>query len=640
MSFLTIRIAVGNIIDLENILSKLVNFGYSRNSGVCEQGEFDLKGGCLEVFPIGFNMPVRIELTFDDRIESIKNFNLFTKKLVSSLNSITILPVKKLRPVKIKADFKFGDSDQGPLKDFSDLEAGNYVVHDEFGIGIYRGIEKIEVKKKKIDHLVVEYAQNERLYVPWDRLDLVHKYIGFEGGPFKLYKLGSKMWERVKSETKKGVDNLAVELLYIQSARESKEGFSFSKDTDWQGEFEASFKFDETKDQLKSLLEVKQDIESKKPMDRLLCGDVGYGKTEVAMRAAFKVVMDNKQVAILVPTTILALQHYNTFKERIAEFPINVEMLSRFKTKKEQGKIIEGLKKGMVDIVIGSLRLLSSDIGFKDLGLIIIDEEQRFGVEHKEKLKRFRLLVDVLTLTATPIPRTLYMSLMGVKDISIINTPPENRVPVNTYVGEFNVSLVKKSIKKEISRGGQVYFVHNEVNSIDKIKDRLHEIVPSAKIEVAHGQMPEKILQQLMIDFINKRFDILLCTTIIESGIDLPNVNTIIVNNAYAYGLSDLYQLRGRVGRFDREAFAYFLVPKSMVLTSDVRKRLEAIEKYTELGAGFKIAMADLQIRGAGNILGKEQHGYITAVGFDLYLRFLRESIEHHGTLFKKLYAA
>jgi len=355
------------------------------------------------------------------------------------------------------------------------------------------------------------------------------------------------------------------------------------------------------------------------------------------MRAAFKAIMDNKQVAILVPTTILALQHYNTFRERVRNYPIRVEMLSRFRTKYQQDEIIRELKAGSVDIIIGTHRLLSEDIGFRDLGLVIIDEEQRFGVEHKERLKKIRLLVDVLTLTATPIPRTLYMSLMGIKDISIINTPPEDRLPVYTYVGEFDQTLIKEAVKKELSRNGQVYFVHNEIDSIEKMKNKLEELIPFARIGVAHGRTSEKYLESLMIDFINKKFDILLCTTIIESGIDIPNVNTLIVNNAYAYGLSDLYQLRGRIGRFNRKAFAYFLFPKSLVLTSDIKKRLNAIERYTELGAGFKVAMADLQIRGAGNILGREQHGYIQTIGFDLYLRLLRESIERYRRFFKKV---
>lgn len=639
MSFLVIKLAIGYSIDIESLLSRLVNFGYSRIEPVSEQGEFNLKGGQLEIFPIGFQFPVRVEFTFEDRIESMRSFNIFSKKFVANFNSLTVLPFKSARPVRIKPDVILTEY-KSLLKDFSDLEFGDYIVHDELGIGIYRGIEKINIKKKLQDHLVIEYAEGEKLYVPWDRLELVHKYIGFEGVPPKLCKLGSKMWRRIKLETKKGIDSLALELLQMQASREALEGFSFSSDTDWQKEFEKTFEFKETPDQLKATEEVKRDMESKRPMDRLLCGDVGYGKTEVAMRAAFKAVMDNKQVAILVPTTVLALQHYNTFRERLKDFPVKVEMLSRFRSEGEQIDIVKGLRAGSIDVIIGTHRLLSEDIGFKDLGLVVIDEEQRFGVAHKERLKKFRLLVDVLTLTATPIPRTLYMSLMGVKDISIINTPPENRLPVYTYIGELDDDLIKEAIKKELSRDGQAFFVHNEIESIEKMRKKLEELIPFAKIAIAHGQIPERALASLMIGFINKKFQILLCTTIIESGIDIPNVNTLIVNNTHAYGLSDLYQLRGRVGRFDRRAFAYFFYPKSMVLTKDVKKRLNAIERYTELGAGFRIAMADLEIRGAGNILGKEQHGYIQAVGFDLYLRLLRESVEKHGNFLKKRYAA
>ncbi len=639
MSFLALKITAGKILDLENLLSKLVSFGYSRIDPVSEQGEFNLKGGQLEIYPCGFQSPVRVELTFNNKIETIKSFDLFTKCFVSNFTSITILMLKGARPVSIKGNNALPEH-KSRLRDFSDLEVGNYIVHDKFGIGIYRGIDKIKIADKLIDHLVIEYAKSQKLYVPWDKLYVVHKYIGFEGAPPKLYKLGSNAWQKVKSEAKKGIDCIALELLQMQAARETLEGFSFSIDTDWQREFEDLFEFKETPDQIRATEEVKSAMESKVPMDMLLCGDVGYGKTEVAMRAAFKAVMDNKQVAILVPTTILALQHYNTFRERVRNFPVRVGMLSRFKTKQEQADIIKALKAGAVDIIIGTHRLLSDDIDFKDLGIVIIDEEQKFGVEHKEKLKRIRLLVDVLTLTATPIPRTMYMSLMGVKDISMINSPPEDRLPVYTHVGEFDEALIGEVVKRELSRQGQVYFVHNEINSIGRMKTRLEALLPHAKICIAHGRMSGRSLESLMIDFVNKRFDILLCTTIIESGIDIPNVNTIIVNNAYAYGLSDMYQLRGRVGRFNRKAFAYFLVPKSMVLTSDIRKRLDTIEKHTELGAGFKVAMADLEIRGAGNILGKEQHGYITTVGFDLYLRLLRESIEKHGKSFKKSDAA
>ncbi|MDD5618813.1 MAG: helicase-related protein, partial [Candidatus Omnitrophica bacterium] len=419
-----------------------------------------------------------------------------------------------------------------------------------------------------------------------------------------------------------------MDLLEMQAKRQTLTGFRFSKDVDWQKDFENTFEFTETEDQERAMKEVKSDMESSRPMDRLLCGDVGYGKTEVAMRACFKAAMDNKQVAFLVPTTILAEQHYQNFMRRLKDFPVNVAMLSRFKTKAEQKKIIEDLGKGKVDIIIGTHRLLSDDIVFKNLGLIIIDEEQKFGVRAKEKLKKIRLLVDVLTLTATPIPRTLYMSLMGAKDISVINTPPQNRIPIETHVEEFNKDLIKSALEKEISRKGQVYFIHNRVEDIEEVKDLVKGLSPTeSRINFAHGQMPAKILENIMLSFLKGDIDILVSTNIIESGIDVPNANTMIVNNADNFGLSDLHQLRGRVGRFNRKAYAYFLMPKNKSVNQDARKRLEAIEKYSDLGSGFKIAMEDLEIRGAGNLLGVEQHGYIMAIGFDLYCRLIRQVI-------------
>ncbi|MDP2830885.1 MAG: helicase-related protein, partial [Candidatus Omnitrophota bacterium] len=451
----------------------------------------------------------------------------------------------------------------------------------------------------------------------------------------KLYRLGNKEWQRVKARARKGIAKLAWELLGLQAVRLASIGFKFSADTEWQADFEKTFPYLETPDQIKTTTEVKLDMESSKPMDRLLCGDVGYGKTEVAMRAAFKAVMDNKQVAYLVPTTILAEQHYQNFNARLANFPVNVQMLSRFKTKRQQDEIIKNLHQGMVDIVIGTHRLLSPDVRFKDLGLVIVDEEQRFGVKAKEQLKKLKNTIDILVLTATPIPRTLYMSLMGAKDFSVINTSPQNRLPIKTVVVEYDADLVTQAIKRELARQGQVFFLHNRILDLEKIKDKLARNLPvGARIRIAHGQMPAKLLEQIMSDFIAGKIDILVSTTIIESGIDIPNANTIIVNNAQMFGLSDLHQLRGRVGRFNRAAYAYFMVPGNQraVLEIDAKKRLQAIQEHSDLGAGFNIAMEDLEIRGAGNLLGQEQHGFITAVGFDLYCRLLKEAI----TNFKK----
>jgi transcription-repair coupling factor (superfamily II helicase) len=501
-------------------------------------------------------------------------------------------------------------------------------VHIKHGIGRYLGIEKIKVKNEQRDHLVIQYANNDMLYVPVEKAHLVQKYISFEGRPPRLYRLGSGEWQRIKERARKGLVKIAMDLLEIQAKRQTLSGFRFSKDSDWQKDFEKTFEFKETPDQDKATQEVKADMESSKPMDRLLCGDVGYGKTEVAMRACFKAAMDNKQVAFLVPTTILAEQHYHNFLKRIKDFPVNVSMLSRFKTKAEQKNIIKELEEGKIDIIIGTHRLLSEDIKFKRLGLVIIDEEQKFGVRAKEKLKKIRLSVDVLTLTATPIPRTLYMSLMAAKDISVINTPPQNRIPIETHVQEFSRDLIKSAIEKEVSRRGQVYFIHNKVQDIEEVASLVRQLSPTdSKVNFAHGQMPPKILENIMLSFLKGDIDIIVSTNIIESGIDVPNANTIIINNADSFGLSDLHQLRGRVGRFDRKAYAFFLIPRDKPVNQDARKRLEAIEKYSELGAGFKIAMEDLEIRGAGNLLGLEQHGYIMSVGFDLYCRLIRQVV-------------
>jgi len=464
-------------------------------------------------------------------------------------------------------------------------------------------------------------------------MHLVQKYLAFASRRPKLHTLGGKEWPRIKERTRKGIQKLAWELLSLEAMRQSTEGFKYSSDTAWQREFEAAFAYTQTPDQEKASQDVKQDMESIRPMDRLLCGDVGYGKTEVAMRAAFKALMDNKQVGYLVPTTILAEQHYQNFSDRLKGFPINIQMLSRFKTKAEQEKIVRGITEGGVDIVIGTHRLLSEDVKFKDLGLVIIDEEQRFGVRAKEKLKAFRLSCDVLTLTATPIPRTLYMSLMGAKDLSVINTPPQNRLPIKTFVVEYDQDLIRQAIMRELGRKGQVYFVHNRIHDIEKVKEKISKLLPvDTRIAIGHGQMPANVLEKVMLDFLKAKIDVLVSTMIIESGIDIPNVNTIIVNDAHRFGLSDLHQLRGRVGRFDRPAYAYYMVSRKEILDADAKKRLEAIQEYTELGAGFKIAMEDLEIRGAGNLLGIQQHGFIAAVGFDLYCRLLREAI---GT-FKK----
>jgi len=514
------------------------------------------------------------------------------------------------------------------INDYADLTVGNYVVHVNHGIGQYLGVKTLEIGGVHKDYLVVKYSGEDRLYVPVDQVELLQRYIGVEDRPPRLNRLGGNEWNRAKKRVKNSVRELAEGLLELYAKREAIEGYRFSPDTVWQEEFEDSFAYEETVDQDRAVAEVKKDMESPRPMDRLLCGDVGFGKTEVAIRATFKAVMDSKQVAVLVPTTILAQQHERTFSERFASYPIKVAVLSRFESAARQRKTLENLRSGAIDVVIGTHRLLSKDIRFKDLGLIIVDEEQRFGVAQKERLKRLRETVDVLTMTATPIPRTLHMSLVGVRDMSVIETPPKDRYPIRTYVVEYDDDVVRQAIIRELARDGQVYFVYNRVQGIDRIAGRLRSLVPEARIGVAHGQMDESKLENVMLQFLQGELDVLLCTTIIETGMDISNVNTLIVYDADRMGLAQLYQLRGRVGRSNRVAYSYFCYRKDKVLTEEAEKRLQAIKEFTELGSGFKIAMRDLEIRGAGNILGPEQHGFIASVGFQLYCKLLDESIK------------
>ena len=624
MLFRSLKLYLNQELNLEVFLAVLVDYGYSRQSQVSAEGDFSCRGAVIDIFPVSFELPVRIELD-NEKVFSIKAFDPANGQGLWQHNIVIILPFKKYTNTRgpvFREEF--------PLNSFLDLHVGDFVVHSQHGIGRFQGIEKIKLAGSAKDHLVIEYDRNEKLYVPINAMHLVQKYIAFHTRKPKLYRLGNKEWLRIKERTRKGIQKLAWELLSLQAIRLASEGFKFSADTQWQMDFEKTFPYLETPDQIKATAEVKFDMQSFKPMDRLLCGDVGYGKTEVALRAAFKAVMDNKQVAYLVPTTILAEQHYKNFTARLKNFPINVEMLSRFKTKAQADEIIKALLQGNVDIVIGTHRLLSPDVRFKDLGLVIVDEEQRFGVKAKEQLKKLKNNIDFLVLTATPIPRTLYMSLMGAKDFSVINTPPQNRLPIKTVVVEYDADLVTQAIKRELARQGQVFFLHNRILDLEKIKEKITRNLPSGvRIAIAHGQMPAKLLEQIMSDFISGDIDILVSTMIIESGIDIPNANTIIVNNAQMFGLSDLHQLRGRVGRFNRAAYAYFMIPSNQrtVLENDAKKRLQAIQSNSDLGAGFNIAMEDLEIRGAGNLLGQEQHGFITAVGFDLYCRLLKEAI-------------
>ncbi|EHS05572.1 transcription-repair coupling factor [Staphylococcus lugdunensis] len=513
------------------------------------------------------------------------------------------------------------------IKSYQDLKVGDYVVHVHHGVGRYLGVETLEVGDVHRDYIKLQYKGTDQLFVPVDQMDQVQKYVASEDKSPKLNKLGGSEWKKTKAKVQQSVEDIAEELIALYKEREMSVGYQFGEDTAEQQAFELDFPYELTPDQAKSIEEIKADMELQKPMDRLLCGDVGYGKTEVAIRAAFKAVMEGKQVAFLVPTTILAQQHYETLIERMQDFPVEIQLVSRFRTAKEVRKTKEGLKSGYVDIVVGTHKLLSKDIRYKDLGLLIVDEEQRFGVRHKERIKTLKTNVDVLTLTATPIPRTLHMSMLGVRDLSVIETPPENRFPVQTYVLEQNTNFIKEALERELSRDGQVFYLYNKVQSIYEKREQLQMLMPEASIAVAHGQMTERDLEETMLSFINGDYDILVTTTIIETGVDVPNANTLIIEEADRFGLSQLYQLRGRVGRSSRIGYAYFLHPTNKVLTETAEDRLQAIKEFTELGSGFKIAMRDLNIRGAGNLLGKQQHGFIDSVGFDLYSQMLEEAV-------------
>lgn len=535
-----------------------------------------------------------------------------------------IFSIKSIKPKKKKKSEHSGSR----INSFAELSIGDYVVHENHGLGIYRGIEQIEVDGVYKDYINIEYQGGSTLFILASQLDLIQKYASVNAKKPKLNKLGSNDWEKTKKEVRTRVKKTAQNLLELYAIRQQQKGFAFSEDTVWQKEFEELFPFDETEDQLTAIADTKRDMESHKIMDRLICGDVGYGKTEVAIRAAFKAVMDGKQVVYLVPTTILAQQHYSTFVERMKDYPIQIRMLSRFVTPANQRKIIEGLKKGQVDIVIGTHRVLSKTVDFKDLGLLIIDEEQRFGVNHKEKIKGMKKTVDVLSLSATPIPRTLHMSLVGIRDMSVLEEPPVDRRAIQTYVLEYNDEMVREAINRELSRGGQVYYVYNRVSSIDEITATVAKLVPNARVAYAHGQMSERQLEKIMFDFINKEIDVLVSTTIIETGLDISNVNTMIIHDADKLGLSQLYQLRGRVGRSNRTAYAFLMYKRDKQLREVAEKRLKTIREFTDLGSGFRIAMRDLEIRGAGNLLGADQSGHMEAVGYDLYCKMLNDEVK------------
>ncbi len=789
-------------IDIEELTAKLVEYGYSREVQVEDRGQFAVRGGIIDIFPLTEEMPVRIEL-WDTDVDSMRTFDLTTQRSVEQLDEVHIYPAKEIElggqagflryfdtdsvifvdePVRVldracNVEIEFNEGMSGRIEDgqvsadevpdlfpaeeimsdlatphtlcltgleqmaaqipvsrtyslfarntqsyknsfellvgdlkkyqeqgyditllsasrtrssrladslrdyglreitvrygnlhhgfefphiklvvisesdifgtkkrkkhrkkydyegtrisaLSELHVGDYVVHEDHGLGIYRGIEKIERDHIIKDYMKIEYAGGDNCYVIATKLDIIQKYSGSDGVAPRLNRLGGDQWHRTKSNVRKAVAEIARELVALYAARLKGSGFEYGPDTVWQREFEELFEFEETEDQLRAIADIKADMESGKIMDRLVCGDVGYGKTEVALRACFKVVQEGRQVIYLVPTTILAQQHYNTFVQRMKEYPVRIELLSRFRTAAQQKKILDDFSRGLVDIIIGTHRVLGKDINPRKLGLLVIDEEQRFGVRHKEKLKQLRQDVDVLTLTATPIPRTLHMSLAGIRDLSVLEEPPQDRQPIQTYVMEYNEEIVKEAIRREIQRGGQVYYVYNRVNSIHDVTAKVQSLVPDAVVEYAHGQMQERELERVMLDFINGEIDVLVSTTIIETGLDIPNVNTMIIHDADRLGLSQLYQLRGRVGRSSRTAYAFLFYKKDKMLSEEAEKRLKAIREFTELGSGIRIAMRDLEIRGAGNVLGAEQHGHMQAVGYDLYCKMLNTAVK------------
>jgi len=608
-------------------MSELISLGYRRVDAVFAEGDFALHGDTLELYPVNFNFPLRIEWKFET-IEKIYSFDRILNRKVIDYDLLIVIPHLKKANRYTSEDF--------PLDAVLRIRKGDYVVHSRYGIGKFCGVKLLTVREKKDYYFEIEYYSNDKLYVSREEAHLVQKYTGFSLKRPRLSRLGSKEWTRIKEKVQRGIKTFALEILKIEAHRKLIGGFKYIPDGQWQERFEESFPYTETEDQIKSTADVKTDMQEAGCMDRVICGDVGYGKTEVAMRAAFKGVESGKQVAFLVPTTILAYQHYTNLVRRLKDFPFYVEMLSRFRTKHEQSKILRKLGEGKIDIIVGTHRLLSDDVSFKDLGLLIIDEEHKFGVTHKEKIKKLKVNIDILTLTATPIPRTLYMGLIGLKGISMIRTPPKERLAVKTKVIKYNINNLGDIIAKELKRGGQVFFIHNRIETIDRIERALRKVLPKeVKIGLVHGRLPTQTMEKVMMDFINQKIDCLLSTAIVESGIDIPTANTIIINDAYRFGLADLHQLRGRVGRFNIQAFAYLVIPSAREIPQDSVKRLEHICEFSHLGAGFEVAMTDLELRGAGNILGKEQHGFVWMVGFDLYCRLLKKEIEYLKLAFK-----
>ena len=625
--FDTLKLYLHKEISQEDAIKKIIGLGYRRVGEVLEEGDFSLKGDTFEVFPVNFSFPLRLEWEFEV-IKKIYSFDKTLGKKIIDYDFLIVIPHFKKVKRYTTEDF--------PLEAVLRIKKGDYVVHSRYGIGKFLGIRKLDVKGKQEHFFTIEYQNKDVLYVSKEEAHLIQKYTSFSTKAPKLNRLGTKEWVKIKEKVSQGIKRYALEILRMEAQRKLMGGFKYSLDVAWQKDFEDSFPYEETDDQILATNEVKNDMESANCMDRIVCGDVGYGKTEVAMRAAFKAVMDARQVAFLVPTTILAYQHYTNLSKRVAQFPINVEMLSRFCTPHQQQEIIKKLSQGKIDIIVGTHRLLSDDVKLKDLGLLVIDEEHRFGVEHKERIKKLKIGIDVLSLSATPIPRTLYMGMIGIKGISLIKTPPKERLAIKTKISEFNKNTLKEVITKELNRGGQVFFIHNRIKSLPEIEKILRKILPKeVKIGVIHGRLAAHTIEKVMLDFIERRLDCLLCTAIVESGIDIPYANTIIINDAHRFGLADLHQLRGRVGRFNVQAYAQLIVPTHKSISEEAQKRLEMIEEFSHLGSGFEVAMSDLELRGAGNILGKQQHGFVWMVGFDLYCRLLKKEIEYLKEAFK-----
>lgn len=614
-----------------DLIDWLIKNNYLRVPIVVERGEFSVKGSIIDIYPSNQTHPIRIEY-FEELIESIRSFDVNNQKSISPIIITDIMPAKNIPNFMAKASSNISTSDIL----IADIKKGEPIVHVNYGIGIFDGLKRLKINNIEGEYIKINYADNGVIYVPLSQINSIHKYIGSTN--VQVSSLNSNKWQKEKKKAKKATESIAMELLELYRYREKKLGFAFSNDDVFEIDLKKGFPYQETEDQKKAINAVKKDMEQFKPMDRLICGDVGYGKTEVAIRAVFKASVDKKQSAIIAPTTILAEQHYHTFKNRLAPFGHKIELLSRLKSKEELKKSLYNLKNGLSDIAIGTHRLLQKDVQFSDLGLLIIDEEQRFGVKHKETIKQLKKNIDVLTMSATPIPRTLYLSLAGARDISVINTPPKERLPIKTILCEYNEAIIKNAILEELKREGQIFFVHNEVKTIASQADLLKKILPDLKIGIGHGQMPPQKLEAIMLDFLNKKYDLLICTTIIESGLDIANANTIIINKADRFGLSQLHQLRGRVGRSNFQAYAYLLYNSYELLSTDAKQRLQALKEYTALGSGYHIALRDMEIRGTGNILGSEQSGNINSIGFSLFCSLLNEAVsEAKGEIKPKL---